>query len=155
MHYAYGNIDFAQKRWAAAKRAYEASLRIGLASAPIHPITAAAYYSLGCVEHERRNIENARAYLDKAMAIAQLRSPDRDDGTMARIMWKTSQVLESETFGTFQDDATELRIRAELALKTLTAKGEGGIVFSVDEEGNADRDEIEDAYDSLVPEYFR
>jgi hypothetical protein len=89
------------------------------------------------------------------MAIAQLRSPDRDDGTMARIMWKTSVVLESDTFGIFQEDATDLRIRAELALKTLTAKGEGGIVFSVDDEGNIDRDEVEEAYDSLVPGYFR
>lgn len=70
-------------------------------------------------------------------------------------MWKTSVVLESETFGTFAEDATELRIRAELALKTLSAKGEGGIVFSVDESGNPDPDEIEDAYDSLVPGYFR
>ena len=155
VHYAYGNIEFAQKRWVAAKRAYEASLRIGLANTPIHPITAAAYYSLGCVEHERHNIDNARAYLDKAMAIAQLRSPDHDDGTMARIMWKMSQVLESDTFGTFQTEAEDLRIRAELALKTLTAKGEGGIVFSVDEDGDADRDEMEDAYDSLVPGYFR
>jgi tetratricopeptide (TPR) repeat protein len=155
VHYAYGNIDFAQKRWAGAKRSYDAALKIGLASAPIHPITAAAYYSLGCVEHERHNVDNAKAYLDKAMAIAQLRSPDRDDGTMARIMWKTSQVLENEMFGASQEDATELRIRAELALKTLTAKGEGGIVFSADEEGNPDRDEMEDAYDSLVPGYFR
>ncbi len=89
------------------------------------------------------------------MAIAQLRSPDRDDGTMARIMWKTSLVLESETFGTYQEEATGLRIRAELALKTLTAKGEGGIVLSLDEEGNADQAEVEDAYDSLVPGYFR
>jgi hypothetical protein len=96
-----------------------------------------------------------RGYLDKAMAIAQLRSPDRDDGTMARIMWKTSQVLESETFGIFLDDANELRIRAELALKTLSAMGEGGIVFSVDEDGNADPDEMEDAYDSLVSGHFR
>lgn len=96
-----------------------------------------------------------RAYLDKAMAIAQLRSPDRDDGTMARIMWKTSVVLESETYGAYQEEATELRIRAELALKTLSAKGEGGIVFSADDDGNPDRDEMEDAYDSLVPGYFR
>jgi hypothetical protein len=96
-----------------------------------------------------------RAYLDKAMTIAQLRSPDRDDGTMARIMWKTSQVLESDTLATFLDDANELRIRAELALKTLSAKGEGGIVFSFDDDGNPDPDEMEDAYDSLVPGYFR
>jgi hypothetical protein len=60
VHYAYGNIDFAQGRWASAKRAYEASLRIGLATAPIHPITTAAFYRLGCVEHERGNLDNAK-----------------------------------------------------------------------------------------------
>jgi tetratricopeptide (TPR) repeat protein len=60
VHYAYGNVDYAQKRWEAAKRSYEQSLRIGLASAPIHPITAAAYYSLGCVEHMRGNFDNAK-----------------------------------------------------------------------------------------------
>ena len=60
IHFAYGKIDFAQGRWASAKRAYEASLRIGLATAPIHPITTAAYYGLGCVEHKRGNLDNAR-----------------------------------------------------------------------------------------------
>jgi hypothetical protein len=89
------------------------------------------------------------------MAIAELRSPDRDDGTMARIMWKKSLVLESDTFGTFQEEATELRIRAELALRKLTTNGEGGVVLSLDDEGNADQAEMEDAYDSLVPGYFR
>jgi hypothetical protein len=96
-----------------------------------------------------------RAYLDKAMAIAQLRSPDRDDGTIARIMWKTSCVLEGDTYGTFQEDAAELRIIAELALKDLTATGEGGLVLSLDEEGIPDQAEMENAYDSLVPGYFR
>lgn len=60
VHYAYGNVEYAQKRWEAAKRSYEQSLRIGLASAPIHPITAAAYYSLGCVEHMRGNLDNGK-----------------------------------------------------------------------------------------------
>lgn len=60
VHYAYGNIEFAQRRWAAAKRAYEASLQTGLAQAPIHPITAAAYYSLGCVEFEQKHPDNAK-----------------------------------------------------------------------------------------------
>jgi hypothetical protein len=60
VHYAFGNIDFDEKRWASAKRAYEASLKIGLVIAPIHPITAAAYCSLGCIEYERNNLENAK-----------------------------------------------------------------------------------------------
>ncbi|KAH8778238.1 hypothetical protein F5882DRAFT_463822 [Hyaloscypha sp. PMI_1271] len=76
--------------------------------APIHPITAAAYYSLGCVEHMRGNFDNAKAYLDRAMAIVQHRNRDRGDGTMARVMWKMSVVPKSETFGTFQEDVTEL-----------------------------------------------
>lgn len=98
---------------------------------------------------------SCRGYLDKAMAIAQLRSPNRDDGAMARIMWKTSVVLESDTFGAFADEATKLRIRADLAMKSLSAKGEGGVVLSLDENGNADQREMEDVYDSLVPVYFR
>jgi hypothetical protein len=89
------------------------------------------------------------------MTIAQFRSPDRDDGTMARIMWKKFQVLECETFRGSIIEANDLRIRAELALKTLTAKGEGAIVFSLVDDGNVDPDEMEDAYDSLVPGCFR
>jgi hypothetical protein len=95
------------------------------------------------------------AYLDKAMTIAQLRSPGREDGTMARIMWKKSQVLESKTFGESMDEANDLRIRAELALKTLIAKGEGAIVFSSGDDGNPNPEEMEDAFDSLVPGCFR
>lgn len=64
-------------------------------------------------------------------------------------------VLDSDTYGTFQDEATQLRIRADLALRKLTTNEEGGIVLSLDDEGNADQAEVEDAYDSLVPGYFR
>jgi len=156
VHYAYGNIEFAQKRWPSARRSYEASLKVGLASAPIHPITAAGYYSIGCVEFEKRNLDNAKGYLDKAMAIAQLRSPTRDDGTMARILWKTSEVMNEDPYGTYKVEADQMRVRAEVARRDLTNSGEGtGLVFSLDEEGNADGAEIEDSYDALVPGFFR
>jgi hypothetical protein len=89
------------------------------------------------------------------MVIAQLRSPDEVDGTIARIMWKTAEVLELDAFGHFQEDATELRIQAELALKKLFREGQGGLVLSLDEDGMPDKSEIELAYDSLVPGYFR
>ena len=56
----YGNIDYEQRRWSSAKRSYESCLKIGLTVAPIHPITAAAYYSLGCVEFEMKHPEKAR-----------------------------------------------------------------------------------------------
>ncbi|PVH79051.1 TPR-like protein [Cadophora sp. DSE1049] len=155
VHYLYGNIEYAQKRWASARRSYETCLRIAQLNNPIHPITAAAYYSLGCVEFERKNNDNAISYLDRALAIAQIRSPTRDDGTMARILWKKSVVLESDTFGTFRAAAEEMRIRAEVARRTLTGNGEGGIVIALDDEGNVDATETEDSYDALVPGYFR
>jgi hypothetical protein len=89
------------------------------------------------------------------MAIAQLRSPNRDDGTMARIMWKTSKVMEDDTYGMYAKEAEELRIRADLAQKTLTGSGEGIVVIAIDEKGNLDVGEEEDSYDALVPGYFR
>jgi hypothetical protein len=94
-------------------------------------------------------------FLDKAMSIAQLRSSNRDDGTMARILWKTSVVLESDTFGRYQNEANEMRIRAEVARRLLTGNGEGGVVIALDEEGNVDAGETEDSFDALVPGYFR
>ncbi|PMD63260.1 uncharacterized protein K444DRAFT_626991 [Hyaloscypha bicolor E] len=60
VHYAYGNIHFRQKNWAYALRDYESCLKIGLASMPIHPITAAAYFSIAGVELQQKNIENAK-----------------------------------------------------------------------------------------------
>jgi len=110
---------------------------------------------LGCVEYEQHNMVNVKAYLDKALAIAQLRSPDEVDGTIARILWKKSEVLELHTFGHLQDDATDLRMQAESALTKLSGAGQGGLVLTLDEEGMPDKAEIELAYDSLVPAFFR
>jgi len=96
-----------------------------------------------------------RGLLDKAMAIAELRSPNRDDGTMARILWKTSVVLEDDPYGTYNDEANDMRIRAEVARTTLMGNGEGALVVALDDDGNADSNEVEDSYDALVPGYFR
>jgi hypothetical protein len=90
------------------------------------------------------------------MAIAQLRSPSRDDGTMARILWKTSEVLDQDPYGANKKEADEMRIRAEVARQELTNSGEGtGVVFALDEDGNAESAEVEDSYDVLVPVFFR
>ena len=70
------------------------------------------------------------------MAIAEIRSPNIDDGTIARILWKTSVVLGDDTFGTYQQEATEMRIRAEIALRKSERNGEGGLVITIDEDGN-------------------
>jgi hypothetical protein len=70
-------------------------------------------------------------------------------------LWKTSVILEDDVVGRYQKEASEMRLRAELALRNLVWNGEGGLVMTVDEEGNADGVETEDVYDSLVPGFFR
>jgi hypothetical protein len=60
VQYAYGNLELIQKRYDQAYRAYEACLKIALSETPIHPIVAAAYYSLGCVEFEMNHPEPAK-----------------------------------------------------------------------------------------------
>ena len=99
-------------------------------------------------------LKNLRGYLDKAKAIAELRSPTRDDGVLTRILWKTAVVLESDTYGTYASEAAQLRTRAEVARLRLLASGEGGIIPFIDED-DAERDQEEDSYDALVPLYFR
>lgn len=94
-------------------------------------------------------------YLDKAMTIAQIRSPIRDDGTMARILWKTSLVLERDTLGRYQDEASQKRIRAEVIRTKLNNNGEGALVLAFGEDDYTDQTEEEDTYDALVPGYFR
>lgn len=74
---------------------------------------------------------------------------------MARILWKTSVVLEDNRDGSCQKEATEMRLRADIALRKLTESGEGGWAATFDEEENADAVEIENAYDALVPGFFR
>jgi hypothetical protein len=60
VHYAYGNIHFRQKNWAYALRDYESCLKICHTNMPIHPITAAAYFSIAGVEQQLKNIDNAK-----------------------------------------------------------------------------------------------
>ena len=99
-------------------------------------------------------LNHDRAYLDKARQIAELRSPTRDDGVIARILWKTAVVLESDELGRYSSDADELRKRAEIARETLLASGEGGLIPFVGEDG-AERDKEKDSFDALVPLFYR
>jgi hypothetical protein len=92
-------------------------------------------------------------YLEKAIKIAELRTPSHDDGSIARICWKTAVVLEVDTFGIYTSEAKEFKTRAEVAKQKLLAAGEGGIIPFV--EDDADQDEEEDSYDALVPLFYR
>jgi hypothetical protein len=121
---------------------------------PMHSIAAAAYYSLACVEFAQDHAEVAKGYLNKARQIAELRSPNHDDGVIARILWKTAVVLESDVLGKFTSEADGLRQRAEVARKQLVANREGGLIPFIDED-DAERDQEEDSYDALVPLFYR
>jgi hypothetical protein len=103
-----------------------------------------------------------RGFLAKARNIAELRSPGRDDGTIARILWKTAQVKRNNPAGvSLKDakDADELLSRAYLARAALIASNEAGELdvtnmstTGVDPD-NWEADE--DSFDQLVPGYFR
>jgi len=95
-----------------------------------------------------------RYNLAKALTIAELRSPNRDDGPIARIVFRQAKVLESDTLGRFADEAARLRNRAFLAQQKLVALGEGGEI-PASENQMPDRDPEEENYNALVPLFYR
>ena len=103
------------------------------------------------------DLVNSRVQLDKALLTAQLRSPNRDDGTIARILWKKSAVLRSEPTGLYQKEASDLLIRAEMARGLLNTSGEGRTFTSIERDDDfvIVGDEEENSYDALVPGFFR
>jgi len=103
----------------------------------------------------RKLIKNPpdRNHLEKALAIAEFRSPARDDGTIARILFKMAKVLETDPQN--HQRAQEFRARAGVARLTLTGMGEGHILHIIDEDGNVEFDEEDDAFDALVPIFYR
>jgi hypothetical protein len=64
-----------------------------------------------------------------------------------------AKVLEQDVLAGPQ--AQQIRNRADVARRALTASGEGNMVQILDDDGNVDYDEDDDAYDALVPIFFR
>lgn len=52
-------------------------------------------------------------------------------------------------------EASRLQNRADVARRTLTGLGEGFTIQLLDEDGNVNNDEEDEAYDALVPIFFR
>jgi hypothetical protein len=68
---------------------------------------------------------------------------------------EASVVLEADTFGAFQDEAKDMRIRAEMGRTIFNRNSEGAPVMAIDKEGNADMGEEGGSYDMLVHGVFR
>jgi hypothetical protein len=64
-----------------------------------------------------------------------------------------AKVLEQDVLS--GPEAQKIRNRADVARRSLTASGEGNMVIVLDDDGNVDYDEGDDAYDALVPIFFR
>jgi hypothetical protein len=97
-------------------------------------------------------------FLAKARSIAELRSPSRDDGTIARILWKTGQTLRKRSWSNDAREAEQLLLRAYNAKATLETAGEGGEESFYDRDVNDPRLELEieeERFDLLVPGYLR
>ncbi len=101
-------------------------------------------------------------FLNKARNIAELRSPARDDGTIARILWKIAMVLRNNPDGTslaHAQEAEQLLARAYNARAALQASGEAG---EPRDEYNQDlrypmseKDEEKISFELLVPGLYR
>lgn len=85
----------------------------------------------------------------------------RDDGTIARILWKTSQVLQAKASeigpkpAEFAAEAEIMQKRAAIARTKLLRSGEGGARGFLREDDAEDEEDEEDDYDILVPLFYR
>lgn len=100
-------------------------------------------------------------YLTKARSAAELRSPARDDGTIARILWKLAMVQKNNHASISvgeSNEVDELLARAYNARSQLTAAREGGEgeIFDLDNRAGMTEYEVEEeSFDMLVPGHFR
>jgi hypothetical protein len=101
-----------------------------------------------------------KGFLAKVRNIAELRSPARDDGPVARILWKTAMILRNQPAGVSLQDMKEseqLLGRAYNAKSQLLMSGEAGEGEIYDRDARdrmTEMEKEEDGFDLLVPGYF-
>ena len=146
LHYARGNLEFERRDLAQACSQYEKARDACHSIGPVHPLAAATYYKLGCVEIARgkKHYDRALNYFGKAFDVADTRSPGEVDGTIARIMWKKSEVLIDDPIR--RSEGLELRRQMLVALSDIAA--ELGLTLDPDLSE-------EQKFDMLLPGYFR
>lgn len=151
LYYAYGNLEFAQKDYAQAGRSFERARRVCMDYNPLHPLTAAVYYKIACTEFEQDHHTKALGNLEKAMNIAEVRSSNVIDGTLARIIWKKAEILlDSEMAGPQKrEEARTSKNEMELRQREIAE------AMGVDLRGYEDDADREASFDLLVAGYYR
>lgn len=148
LHYARGNLELEGRNYAQATAQYEKCRDVCHRLRPVHPLAAAAFYKLGVVEIERspgrRFHDKALSNLEKAYNIASIRSSGEVDGTVARIMWRWSEILIEDPL----QRPEGIKMREGLKLDLADIAMDLGITLQLD------WTEVQ-TYDSLVPGYFR
>jgi tetratricopeptide (TPR) repeat protein len=151
LHFAYGNLEFAEEDFMAAARSYELCRRISMDYNPLHPLTSAACYKLACTAFEQNHHKKALNLLDRALEIADIRSNGTVDGTCARILWKKAEILLDDPLGNRREDGHRLKNDVEFKHKEI-AESLGIDARLEDLEESEDK---EKSFDLLVPGYFR
>jgi tetratricopeptide (TPR) repeat protein/Cdc6-like AAA superfamily ATPase len=151
LHYAYGNLEFAQDDFQSAGKSYERARRICMEQNPLHPLTAAVFYKLACTEFEQDHHTKALGNIEKAMSIAEVRSPNVTDGTLARILWKKAEIMLDGALAGPQKlkEAQDLKDGMELKQREIAEN------LEVELRGFEDDDDREKSFDLLVAGYYR
>jgi tetratricopeptide (TPR) repeat protein len=147
LSYEYGNLEYAQKNYEKALRFYEKSLALCLKLWPLHPLTASTYYKLACVEFALHHPERALSLLDEANNIAEARDPRDLVGGTARILRKKAGILSEDPIR--RSEGLELMQKMEHEYPKIAEQ----LGLRIDLEDV--RTSSEEAFDLLVPGYFR
>ena len=149
LHFAYGNLELRSKEFTTAAASFEKARLLAKDRNALHPLVAAAWYKLGCAEFEMDHYGKSINFLNKALDIAEVRSPGEMDGTIARIQWKISEVLLDDPLGDKQTEGEKLKSEMEFAQRDIADK------LGVDLRGMDEWQDREQSFDMLVPGYFR
>jgi tetratricopeptide (TPR) repeat protein len=151
LYYAYGNREYALKEYGLANQQYERARRICQDINPLHPLTAAVYYKMGCTDAKMNRWLKALGNLERALNIAELRSPNVIDGTIARIQWKRAEVvLDNPTEGPerrkeFRGVMDDMNLRQTSIAETM----------DIELLGTDQVEDRESMFDQLVAGYYR
>ena len=120
IYYARGNVALSEQKTDMGKNHiardhYEKARSILNTTTPTHLLVSSVHYKIACTQFNLGEMRNAVRHLDVAYELADLRRQDINDGNLARILWKKSQILSGQVTGfvTHQDQEQASRLKAQ------------------------------------------